>query len=160
MNPQDPLAALHPLREPGLLNWWPPAPGWWVLTCLILAGLIVAGFLLCRRYQRNAYRRTAQRQLLAIRTQYREHGDVSQCLSSVNALLKSVALCVYPRRQIAASSGENWLAVINEALPSEHQLQPTYLNRLYGAAHEDIDIENVLTAAGIWIRRHRVARHD
>ena len=155
MNPKDPLAALHPLREPGLVSWWPPAPGWWILACVLLAGLVVAIFLVWRRHRRNAYRRSAQRQLLAIQARYQASGEEGDCLAAVNALLKSVALFAYPRRQIAASSGDQWLAFINTVLPPEHQLPPAYLNTLYGPARDELNIDEVLTAAGIWIRRHQ-----
>ena len=59
MNPQDPLAALHPLREPVAIGWWPPAPGWWLLAGLVLAALLALAWYALRRYRANAYRRQA-----------------------------------------------------------------------------------------------------
>ncbi|NQY04093.1 MAG: DUF4381 family protein [Halieaceae bacterium] len=51
MNPQsDPLAALHPLREPAAIALWPPAPGWWLLALLLMVLLIAAALWLRRRY--------------------------------------------------------------------------------------------------------------
>ncbi|MGD2138441.1 MAG: DUF4381 family protein, partial [Gammaproteobacteria bacterium] len=38
----DPLAALRPLHPPAPVEWWPPAPGWWVLGVLLLALLGLA----------------------------------------------------------------------------------------------------------------------
>jgi hypothetical protein len=152
---QDPLAALHPLREPAMVGWWPPAPGWWILSSVILLGLAFAFVLLWRRHRRNRYRRLAQNQLLAIRAQYQQDGDARRCLIAVNALLKSVALKAYPPRQVAPASGDSWLAVINRELPPEHQLKPPYFTALYSARQDDLQIEEVLTAASIWIRRHK-----
>jgi hypothetical protein len=138
-----------------MVGWWPPAPGWWLLAVLFLLGLALVGFLLWRRYRRNAYRRIAQRQLLAIRAQYREDGDASRCLAAANALLKSAAMIAYPGRRLAPASGDQWLAVINEALPPAYRLERSYLAALYGSGQHDPQVEEILTAASMWIRRHK-----
>ena len=41
MNPQDPLSQLKDIHLPAAGGFWPPAPGWWLLTLLALL-LIVA----------------------------------------------------------------------------------------------------------------------
>jgi hypothetical protein len=155
VNPQDPLAALNPLREPTLIGWWPMAPGWWVLLGLLVIGLAFAAFLLWRSYRRNAYRRIARRQLREIQRRFNDHGDASHCLAEVNALLKSVALVAYPHRQIASVSGEPWLAVLNADLPPEHQLNAAYLQSVYGPDEANLPVDAVLASASLWIRRHR-----
>ena len=63
MNPQDPLAALHPLRTPEPIGWWPLAPGWWVLLVAVVLLAALAVYLARRHYRRNAYRRVAMLQL-------------------------------------------------------------------------------------------------
>jgi hypothetical protein len=155
VNPQDPLAALNPLREPHLVGWWPMAPGWWLLIGLVVLGLAFAAFRLWRRHRRNAYRRAAQRQLQEIQSRFRDHGDASRCLAEVNALLKSVALVAYPRRQIAPVSGDPWLAILNAELPPEHQLKPGYLESIYGLNRATPPVDAVLASASLWIRRHK-----
>ena len=46
MNPQDPLAALHPLRTPEPIGWWPLAPGWWVLLMFVpLVNIVINAIL-------------------------------------------------------------------------------------------------------------------
>ena len=115
MNPQDPLANLHPLREPDLIGWWPLALGWWLL--IVLAALCLA-FLLAaviKRYRANAYRRQAMAQLQILRRTYLADRDPSRYIAAANALLKSVALRSYPRREIAAASGEQWLRFLNSS---------------------------------------------
>ena len=54
MNPPDPLAELNPLREPLMVSWWPPAPGWWIISLLVLLGIILIGIALRRRHRKNA----------------------------------------------------------------------------------------------------------
>ena len=72
MNPQDPLAALHPLREPLPIGWWPPAPGWWLLAGLALAALLLLAWHALRRYRANAYRRQALFRLTELVTERRD----------------------------------------------------------------------------------------
>ena len=155
MNPQDPLSALHPLRDPALVGWWPPAPGWWLLLGLILLLLIGLALFLWRRYRRNAYRRLALRQLQAIQVQYRQDGDSSRFITAVNALLKSVALVAYPRRDVASSSGEEWLEFLNGTLKPAEQLQSGFVDVLYSPHSPGPDLEEVQHSARSWIRRHK-----
>ena len=78
MNPQDPLANLHPLREPELIGWWPLAPGWWILIVIALLCLGALIYLLIRRSRRNAYRRLALSQLQNLHAKYEEHQSAHQ----------------------------------------------------------------------------------
>ncbi|MFN2329932.1 MAG: DUF4381 family protein, partial [Chromatocurvus sp.] len=56
MTPQDPLQALHPLREPPPVGWWPPAPGWWFIAIFSATLLLLLAAWIWRRYRRNRYR--------------------------------------------------------------------------------------------------------
>ena len=97
MNPQDPLAALHPLRTPEPVPWWPPAPGWWLLAGLLLAALAWAAWCGWRRYRSNRYRRTARQAVQVILARHAEHGDSARTLGELNTVLKAVALRSCPR---------------------------------------------------------------
>ena len=81
MNPQDPLAALHPLREPLPVGWWPPAPGWWLLAALVLVALLALAWFALRRYRANAYRRQALARLRELATGYQQQADPQRHLS-------------------------------------------------------------------------------
>ena len=111
MNSQDPLAKLHPLRVPADIGWWPLAPGWWILIGCAVLLLAVLAYRWHKHRQRNAYRRTALRQLETI-MDTTEH---SIWLGQINALLKSVAVHAFPRRDIAALSGARWLEFLNNS---------------------------------------------
>ncbi len=136
MNPQDPLANLHPLREPELIGWWPPAPGWWVLLALVVVLLIVAAWWLLKRYRANAYRRRALARLQQIYAAYEQDGDGRRCLHEVNGLLKTVALAAWPQRAVAATSGTGWLAFLNETCPRAAGFPPQYADALYQQQEE------------------------
>ena len=158
MNPQDPLAQLHPLREPLPVGWWPPAPGWWLLALLLLVLGLTLGWYLLRRYRARAYRRQALAQLARLKLQYQQHGDELQFIAGANALLKSVALVAYPRREVAASSGADWLAFLNSAAGQEAQFPAGFASGAYLPRGHGIDINQLQRSAATWIRRHRVAR--
>jgi hypothetical protein len=157
VNPQDPLANLHPLRTPELIGWWPLAPGWWIL---LLAGILFVAtlaYLLRQRYRKNAYRRRALLQLQSLHTDYLVKRDTSHYLSQINALLKSVALLAYPRTEVAAQHGVAWREFLNRSLPPAEQLQPAFDDAAYQKSSPEIDVAQVHSAARLWIRRHKAA---
>lgn len=156
MNPSDPLAQLHPLREPALLGWWPLAPGWWLLLVLLLIAFGFGAWLLYTRHRRNAYRRLALGKLDLLARQHEQSGDVSLTVSAINALLKSVALRAYPRRDIASLSGEAWLEFLGQSSPKGPTFEPGVLESQYRQQPGDIDIAALTRAAQHWIRRHEV----
>jgi len=158
VNPQDPLASLHPLREPPPIGWWPPAPGWWLLALLVVVGLLVIMWWSWRRYRAGAYRRQALAQLENLRTRYQRESDSSAYLAQANALLKSVALVVHPRRDVAAVSGADWLAFLNNGLTGEEQFPDYFVTGAYRRVGPQIDIEQLHRAAAKWIRRQGVAQ--
>ena len=106
MTNNDPLAALRPLHPPAPVDWWPPAPGWWVLAVLLLV-LTGLGWWYHRR---TALRRAALKELRQLE---RNETDATRLASGVNQLLRRVALACFPRRQVAALSGAAWLRFLD-----------------------------------------------
>lgn len=158
MNPQDPLAALHPLREPLPVGWWPPAPGWWILLILLAMSIAIISWILLRRRKARAYRRQALAQLEALHNRYRETRDAKAYVAAANALLKSAALIAYPRREVAGSSGSRWLAFLNEGLPPAEQFPEEFVHSAYRKNGVAMDVELLHSTAARWIRRHGAKR--
>lgn len=156
MNTQDPLTALNPLREPQLIGWWPLAPGWWLLLVLLLLAAGFSVWLLYTRYRRNSYRRLGLGKLDALKLQHERSPNVSITVSAINALLKSVALRAYPRRDIASLSGEAWLAFLQQSAPEGPAFEPGTLESQYRKQPGDIDIDALALATRHWISRHKV----
>ena len=98
----DPLATMRPLHLPAPVGWWPPAPGWWLLMTLLL---LLAG-LAWWYYRHTALRRAA---LAELRRLQQGELDDTRFSAGLNQLLRRVALARFPRAQVAALSGTDWL---------------------------------------------------
>ena len=161
MNPQDPLANLHPLREPALIGWWPPAPGWWILLALVLLAIAVLGFFAYRHYRANAYRRQACVQLQLLHNKWLSDQDNQDYCVATNALLKSVALRAFPRQDVASRSGENWLNFLNDALASGNAssipFDQSFADAAYRQDASGISPQEIHRSSMAWVKQHKVA---
>lgn len=154
MNPTDPLARLNPLREPAAIDWWPPAPGWWLLAVLLLCGCIALALWSWRRHRRNRYRAQGLAALAAIEAEYRRDRDAAALAGAVNALLKTVALKAFPRTTVAGLHGEAWAGFLNDTGDRGQAFDAAMASAHYRAA-SDLDCAALCDQAARWIRRHR-----
>lgn len=151
----DPLAALKDIHLPPPVSAWPPAPGWWILAGLLLLALIAAVWFGLRWWRARAYRRVALRELRELQTQWQQHRDDQKLQIAVNRLLKQVALAAFPRTQVAALHGMNWLQFLDAQLRRPVFAQPALagFGDTYSAAAAT-EPEALVQAAREWIRRH------
>jgi hypothetical protein len=104
-------AALQKLADialPPPVSWWPQTWGWAGLLGLLL---ILAAWLTARgvkRYRANRYRRDALAELDRLERMLSDD-DLGLALP---ALLKRVALAAWPRAEVAALSGADWVAFL------------------------------------------------
>ena len=100
--PANPLAQLRDIHLPEATSWWPLAPSLWVLLILIAALLGTGLWLLWRNYQRNHYRRLAEKILAKHFVDYRSHSNQIQlCQQVVNTLRRY--LLSTPKAKLQAS---------------------------------------------------------
>jgi hypothetical protein len=110
----DPLAALRSIHLPEPVGFWPPAPGWWVL-----AGITVAGALalwLWSRVRRRSVARHALRELDALGASSGPE-DLQALATAVSALLRRLALVRFGRARVAALHGGAWQRFLTETAP-------------------------------------------
>lgn len=155
MNPQDPLANLHPLRDPDMIGWWPLAPGWWILLIVAIITLTSLTYWLIRRYRRNAYRRQALLQLDQLHRDLQAGGNSSEFATRVNALLKRVALTAYPGDEIASRHSESWQSFLNQQLQADMQFHDDFATAAYRKTCPELDTSQLQQAARQWIKQHR-----
>ncbi len=145
------LADLHDIVVPPAASVWPPAPGWIVVAAALLVlalACVVTGFL---HWRRRAYRRAALTELETLA------GQQDQTARLIAELLKRTALAVYPREDVAALTGERWVAWLEAtggvaATESVHDALITGVHRGGPVG----DPEALRHFAETWIRRHEL----
>lgn len=137
---------LIPMADPKPVPMVPQTAGWAVLGAAAAAGLIWLGWRAWRRFRANAYRRAALRRL-------ERAGENPKALAT---LLRQTALAAFPRRDVAALAGDDWLRFldetsgINEFSSGEGQVFAHAPYKPFAAARPE-----AAALARYWIRRHR-----
>lgn len=156
--PSDPLAALRPLHSPEAISWWPPAPGWWIVTALAITALIFIIIFLSRHWKINRYRRHALREATQIKQDYAQQ-PLHYC-QQMNQLLKRIAVHVWPKNLTASLTGTAWLEFLNAQY--KHEIfSPTSITLLGESAYQataDISpaaIDKLHNEVMQWIKQHR-----
>ena len=105
MNPVDlPLRDIH---LPAPIDWWPVAPGWWILGGLLLLSLIVSWSL--RRFrQRRRMQRLALRQLEELAKL-----PETELPTALSRFLRQAAISHFPQQDCAGLNGQAWLEFLD-----------------------------------------------
>ena len=156
--PADPLAALRPLHAPEAISWWPPAPGWWIVTALVLTALIFMIIFLSRYWKNNRYRRSALHEATQIKQDYAQ--QPLQYCQQINQLLKRIGVHVWPKALTASLTGTAWFEFLNAQCKRKifSQTSITLLGQSAYQAEVDISpaaIENLHNEVMQWIKQHR-----
>jgi hypothetical protein len=106
MNPTD--YSQLPLRDihlPAAIGWWPPAPGWWIVFGIVVAGFALAGW----RYHRSFRERAALKSLRAVARTLAEGGAPAACVQRISMILRRFAMSVAGSKPVAGLTGDAWL---------------------------------------------------
>lgn len=154
MNPNSPLADLRDIHLPEPISWWPLAPGWWLLICLLI--LCIAGvFLFIWIRRRTALKRVALAELHRIRTRSQQVGDNLQTVKELSSLLRRTCISIDPRHQAASLVGNAWLqhldsigtgTVFSEG-PGKLLTEAPYRRE------SEIDIDELLDLCQSWLQK-------
>jgi hypothetical protein len=90
-----------PLRDihlPGLIAWWPPAPGWWLVAALALAALVA----LALYYRSGRHQRAALRSIGRVRAALERGAEPVECLQRVSTTLRRFAMTTADQQSVAA----------------------------------------------------------
>jgi hypothetical protein len=90
-----------PLRDihlPGLIAWWPPALGWWIVLVLALAALVVLGFY----YHAGRHRRVALRSIRKVHAALEQGAEPVACLQGVSTTLRRFAMTTADSQSVAS----------------------------------------------------------
>lgn len=109
----DPLLQLRDVHAPPPPQFWPPAPGWWLLAALAIASALLLGRYAYRRYRLRRQRQRIIGALLDLEQGF-EHAKAPDFVAQVSVLLRRVALSRFPRARVASLSGQEWLRFLDE----------------------------------------------
>ena len=111
----EPVAQSLQLRDihlPPPPDFWPPAPGWWLLAAILfglLAWAVVVAWKRARLWK-------TQRRLLALLDELERTGmHEPRKLAQLSILLRRIALMHFPRQEVAGLTGESWLHFLDSS---------------------------------------------
>lgn len=143
------LDRLHDLVLPPAVPWWPPAPGWYVVIALALTAAAWMALRSWKRWESNAYRREAARELASLESS-----------AAIAELLRRTALAIAPREEIAEKTGTAWLdwlaAHFPEPMPDTVRVQLTA--GVYRASSGSQELSSLRDYAVRWIAQHHSPR--
>ena len=154
------LKGFQEISLPEPVSWWPQTAGWWVVGALLLIGLCWWGGRRFLRWRADAYRRRRIADLESLLV--RAGGDLQAVLVHLPPLLKATALQAYRRSDVAALTGEAWLAFLDAQYPGPRFLSQTG-SRLVSIAYQpgaaaqmdDTEARKLIEMSKRWIRSHR-----
>jgi len=156
MNDAGSLQNLNDIVVPGPVDWWPPAPGWYVLGAIALIAFVVLAARQWRRWQGNRYRRQAMLELSSIREQ-----TSAEKLQQLPVLLKRAALSIWPREDVASLTGRDWHRFLDESAAMDEFCSGAgdILDQLAytgsdSAVLADPELQQVLDATEFWLKNH------
>ena len=111
----SPLQGLHDIHLPAIPDWWPLAPGWWIVLGLILLSTLFLAFYWWRK-------RRWQKKILeeVDKVIGQKNTDLSLQLAGLSSIMRRVALRRYPREQVANLHGQAWLKFLKHTSASRN----------------------------------------
>lgn len=113
---QTPLP-LRDLHLPDAIGWWPLAPGWWGVIAVFVVVAAYVAWRMFRRWQINAPRRYAMRELARYEAEYLEHRNPVRLGKQLSELLRRGMLAYAPREEVAGLTGDEWLTWLDLGMP-------------------------------------------
>jgi len=147
------LDNLHDISLPDAIGFFPLAPGWWMVSWLLLA--LLFHFLLQRykQYKKSQYRREALTELGTYTQNNKEH------TLALLSLAKRVGIAAYGRKVVAKLSSNDWWDFMekNSSTKVNRELREEIDRLLYDASYtlSDTSHEKVEKAVSLWIKTHK-----
>ena len=147
MNPQS--IELRDIRYPSEIDWWPMAPGWWLVLILIVTLLFVVILKLYQKYNENRARRAALSWLKSIQNDNVIRSATKELTKTLSTLLRRTMLAYLPRNEVANLVGDRWLDFLDQGLDENYFSQGEgrcLITKPYkdSKSDENIDVEKLL----------------
>ncbi len=159
---------IHGIDEiilPDVISWWPSAPGWQVLSVIVLLWLLTLAVRRVKHGWRNRYRRQALRQLDQV--QKKAGSKLLPVVALLPYYLKVTALQAYPRHDVASLTGNEWLSFLDAHYsgpsfskgPGEYLLSIAYLPQAQWQLN-DTECQTLIEMTRRWISTHMEGRME
>lgn len=155
MQTPDPLAGLKDIHLPEPISWWPPAPGWWFLTIIVMLAVGFGSFFLWQRIKKNRYRKEGLKKLDNIFLKVHEM-EKKVFLQEISKIMRRVAIQSYGREKVSSLTGGKWLKFLDETGATSQFSEGegiAFGTALYQADCK-IDEGKIYTLARKWIKGH------
>ena len=160
MDSEELLEQLADIHLPLEISYWPPAPGWWVLAFLLLAGII---FLFNRFFEHHTQRKICRYALSELENCLHNFSQDEGILdanslriryvNSFNSVIRRVALVHFPEENVASLSGDAWVDFIRKKGNSPHITEEIAAALSFGRFQTecDFDIQEMNDLGKNWI---------
>ena len=162
MNNAVPALDLRDIHSAPPPEFWPPAPGWWLLGVLVIAVLTVTTVWLYRRYRLYRQKQRVLAELDRINTLDADR-QVAEFTTAVSTLLRRVALMRFARRQVAPLSGMDWLRFLDETGGGGEFVSgagQVLADGPYALHPQNVSADRLLGLARSWIKKNLGAAHE
>lgn len=158
----DTLKALQELPLPAPVSWAPQTVGWAAVGILLLAAVLWGAWAGWRHYRKQRYRRAALVELDGIEASLTDTARRRAALAAIPRLIKRTSLAAAPREQVAALTGNEWLAFLQRTR-GQFDARSGALLAIVSYAPEDRiadipdnELHELVKATRDWIRHHHV----
>lgn len=157
---------LRDIHLPATPEFWPPAPGWWIVAFVVLALLGWISVIVWRRIKIQQQRKQIFN-LLEQLEQSSSDMHTADFLAQVSRLMKQIALMHFPRQSIASLTGNDWLTFLDESGgngqfsngPGQVLSQGPYKRKLSETADDSLDIQALTRLIRDWIKTNTAIKH-
>ena len=155
MNPSaDPLAALRDLHTAAPPEFWPPAPGWWLLALIALILLLFLGLKIKRLLR---FRKQRHEVLSLLNQAAANYSDQPiELATNISKVLRRVAIRQFPVKDVASLTGNDWLKFLDQTGGNgQFRSGPgaVIATAPYGQV-DDYDQQSLLKLARLWVRKN------
>jgi hypothetical protein len=110
----DPLEKLRDIHLPLDPNWWPPAPGWWIILCLFMVIVVFLVRACVSAHRRRQAGLIAIKSLNEIEQGYKHNRNTQDTIRQLSVLLRRHALAVDHQKPVAGLGGDAWLQYLDQ----------------------------------------------
>ncbi|VAW83212.1 FIG00657500: hypothetical protein [hydrothermal vent metagenome] len=153
----QPALQLRDIHLPTGPGFWPPAPGWWILAALSLVLLVWVAWVATYHYRLHRQR---QRILALLAELEQDAGNraTPENIAQISTLLRRLALMRYPRQQVAALTGIDWLRFLDKSGGqgrfSQGPGQVLATGPYQPALPADLDVQALGTLVRHWVKKN------